>query len=82
MHQRVVTAEGTPVTSALVERLLQDAVAELATPAGRFDDAAEIFRTVTLEEEFPTFLTIAAYSRYLVDQPAVEPVETTEEVAA
>jgi len=81
MHQRVVTSEGTRVTRELVERLLQDAV---AGQAGRFADAAEIFRTVTLEEDFPTFLTIAAYSRYLVDPPRVEPVETNEraEVAA
>ncbi|CAN5382009.1 malate synthase A [soil metagenome] len=78
MHQRVVTAEGTSVTADLVERLLQDAVAEYSTPAGRFDDAAAIFRTVTLEEDFPTFLTIAAYSRYLIEQP----VESKEEEAA
>ena len=32
------------------------------------DDAAEVFRSVTLEEDFPTFLTITAYSRYLVDE--------------
>ena len=82
MHKRVVTAEGTAVTHDLVERLLQDAVAEFATPDSRFDDAAAIFRAVTLEEEFPTFLTIAAYSRYLVEAPLVEPVETTKEEAA
>ncbi|MEO8262480.1 MAG: malate synthase A [Pseudolysinimonas sp.] len=74
MHQRVVTAEGTPITRELVEGLLQQ---ELTAHAGtgRFDDAAKIFRTVTLEEEFPTFLTIAAYSRYLTDQPTMQKVE-------
>ncbi|MBX3099979.1 MAG: malate synthase A [Salinibacterium sp.] len=66
MHQRVITAEGTPVTHSLVEHEL---AAELASaPAdGRFAEAAEIFRAVTLEEDFPTFLTIAAYARYLVE---------------
>ena len=33
----------------------------------RFDDAAEVFRDVALREEFPTFLTLDAYSRYLVE---------------
>jgi len=39
-------------------------------PGTRFAEAEELFRAVTLEEEFPTFLTIAAYARYLVEQPA------------
>jgi malate synthase len=34
----------------------------------RFDDAAEIFREVSLREEFPAFLTLGAYSRFLVDE--------------
>jgi malate synthase len=68
MHQRVVTAEGTPVTHRLVERLLAEVLAEQPrTPGDRLDDAAEVFRSVTLEEDFPTFLTITAYTRYLVD---------------
>ncbi len=67
MHKRVVTAEGTAVTRDLVARLLQDAVAEFSTPGSQFEDAATIFHAVTLEDEFPTFLTIAAYSKYLVD---------------
>ena len=33
----------------------------------RFDDAAEVFREVALREEFPTFLTLGAYSRFLVE---------------
>ena len=70
IHQRVVTAEGTPVTAELVSSLLDSALA--SHPGGRFEDAAEIFRSVTLEEEFPTFLTIAAYSRYLIEAPAVD----------
>jgi malate synthase len=69
IRQGVVTAEGTRVTAALIEGLLQEVLAAqlAAHPGGRFADAAEIFRAVTLEEEFPTFLTIPAYTRYLVD---------------
>jgi len=37
------------------------------TDGDRFDDAAEVFRDVALREEFPTFLTIGAYSRFLVE---------------
>ena len=78
MHQRLVTAEGTRVDRALVESLL-DELMEVAPrwDADRFDEAAEIFRAVTLGEDFPTFLTIAAYSRYLV-----EPARELETVAA
>jgi len=63
MHQRVVTAEGTPITKELVEREL----ATIVDGRPEFNDASEIFRAVTLEEDFPTFLTITAYSRYLVE---------------
>jgi malate synthase len=37
------------------------------TEDDRVDDAADVFRQVTLEETFPTFLTISAYSQYLVE---------------
>jgi malate synthase len=70
MHQRVVTAEGTPITAAVIEQQLAAVLAD--NPGGRFADAAEVFRAVTLEEDFPTFLTITAYTRYLVE--AREPV--------
>ena len=33
----------------------------------RFDDAAAIFREVALGTEFPAFLTLPAYARYLVE---------------
>lgn len=68
MHQGIVTAEGTPITRELVERELAEVLAS-APADGRFSDAAEVFRAVTLEEDFPTFLTIIAYARYLVDTP-------------
>ena len=35
------------------------------TTGDRFDDALEVFRASALEPEFPTFLTVAAYARYL-----------------
>ena len=73
IHQRVETAEGHRITHALVERELEQVLATVErTPGDRFDAAAEVFRSVTLHEDFPTFLTITAYTRYLV--PKREPV--------
>jgi len=70
MHQRVVTAEGTAITHARVAAELEGVLATIdRAPGDRFDDAAAVFREVTLEEDFPTFLTLSAYSSYLVEQP-------------
>ncbi|MFP3787418.1 hypothetical protein SB769_40120, partial [Burkholderia sp. SIMBA_024] len=64
-----VTQEGTPITAEYVEGLITQVIASATRSAGdRFDDAAEIFREVALQEEFPTFLTLGAYSRFLVDE--------------
>jgi malate synthase len=63
----VVTREGTTITRDYVAGLL---AGELEThDGGRFDDAAQIFTEVTLQDSFPTFLTICAYSGYLVEIP-------------
>ncbi len=71
MHQGIVTQEGTPVTRELVERLLAETLAGATrSPGDKFDEAAEVFRLVTLGEDYPTFLTIPAYSRYLIDETA------------
>jgi malate synthase len=68
IHRGVVTEEGTEITHDYVSDLL---AAELARVAGtedaRFEDAAEIVRQVALGEDFPTFLTISAYSQHLID---------------
>ncbi len=85
IRQGVATTEGTRVTGELVERLLAAELEARRTPDGRFDDAAELVRSLTLGEEFPTFLTIEAYSRFLVEPEvdaalaalATGPVQTT-----
>jgi malate synthase len=62
-----VTTEGTPVTRDSVEQLLADVVAaQPRTPGDRFDEAAQLFREVTLGESFPTFLTVPGYVDHLV----------------
>jgi malate synthase len=68
IHQDRTTEDGTAITPEYVEGLIRDVVAQATRSAGdRFEDAAEIFREVALREEFPAFLTLGAYSRYLTE---------------
>jgi malate synthase len=85
IENRIITDEGTTVDRALVSHVLEEERARLSAQAhaagldSRFDNAAELLREVSLGEEFPTFLTIPAYARFLVDEPRVE--ERAEELA-
>ena len=66
IHQDRSTADGTRITREYVEGLLGEVIAEATRFDGdRFDDAAEVFREVALREEFPAFLTLPAYAKYL-----------------
>ncbi|HZU92071.1 MAG TPA: malate synthase A [Microbacterium sp.] len=68
IHQDRTTEDGTAITPEYVEGLIRDVLAQATRSAGdRFEDAAEIFREVALREEFPAFLTLGAYSRYLTE---------------
>jgi malate synthase len=68
IHQDRTTEDGTPITRDYVEALIGQVLGEAERRAGdRFDDAAEIFREVALGHDFPAFLTLPAYSRFLVD---------------
>jgi malate synthase len=61
-----VTAEGTRIDQTSIVRIMAAAVAELPRFEGdRFDDAISVFRSVALEPEFPTFLTVGAYARFM-----------------
>lgn len=68
IHQDRTTEDATPITRDYVEGLIADVLGEVdRRPGDRFADAAEVFRDVALRDEFPAFLTLTAYSRYLVD---------------
>ncbi|MCB1274384.1 MAG: malate synthase A [Leucobacter sp.] len=68
IHQDQATAEGHRITADWVRELVSEAVDGFARFDGdRFEDAVELFAEVALAEHFPTFLTVPAYSRYLVD---------------
>ncbi|WP_374200460.1 malate synthase A [Microbacterium sp. CFH 31415] len=68
IHQDRSTEDGTPITRDYVERLIAQVLGEVERRDGdRFDDAAEVFREVALGTEFPAFLTLPAYARFLVE---------------
>jgi len=68
------TDNGVPITRERVEALLAEIVDDLPrTPGNRVDDAAHVFRAVALAEDFPTFLTIGAYSQFLVGSEVDQP---------
>ena len=61
-------ADGRRVTRALVEKLIPETLAKIRDlvgaeryDRGRFPLAADLFRRVSVEEELPDFLTLAAY---------------------
>ena len=67
VHQGTTTAEGTVIDAPVVRQVLADVLADVERREGdRFDDAAALFGEVALAEDFPTFLTIPAYTRHLV----------------
>lgn len=68
IQQGQVTADGTPVTREWVSGLVEEFIDGLDRTAGdRFDDAVAVFQEVALQDTFANFLTVPAYSRYLVE---------------
>lgn len=68
IHQDRATEDGTRITREYVEGIIEEVLASSDRHDGdRFDDAAEVFREVALGADFPAFLTLPAYSRFLVD---------------
>ena len=69
IHQGVVTAEGTRIDADRVGAVLLAVLSDLPRAEGdRYDDAADLFRQVALAEDFPTFLTVPAYTQFLVEE--------------
>jgi malate synthase len=68
IHSHAIIENGDIITREWVEDLLDEEFARLERFDGdRFADARAIFEEVTLAEEFPTFLTIPAYARFLTE---------------
>ena len=66
IHSSAVTDEGEIVTPHWVQELMEEEFAKLERFDGdRFEDALELFEEVACGEQFPTFLTVPAYARFL-----------------
>jgi malate synthase len=68
IHNGVRLSDGTAVTAELVGRIEDEELAKIRAALGdqawagsRFDDARKLFERVALADEFPDFLTTAAY---------------------
>ena len=70
IHSQAITEHGDIITREWVEDMLDEEYARLQRTHGDlFADARAIFEEVTLAEEFPAFLTIPAYARFLTEAP-------------
>ncbi|WP_028265769.1 malate synthase A [Arthrobacter sp. MA-N2] len=68
IYSHAITDTGELITREWINDLLDEEFARLERfDDDRFNDARSIFEEVTLAEEFPTFLTIPAYARYLTE---------------
>lgn len=80
IYARAITDHGEIITHHWIEELLDEEFARLERFDGdRFEDARDIFEEVTLAREFPSFLTLPAYARYLTE---AREKATVEELAA
>ncbi|WP_143338232.1 malate synthase A [Demequina sp. NBRC 110054] len=72
IRYRVVTAEGTVVTRAMVEGVLASELETMPRQGDdRFDDAAALLREVAFAEHLPAFLTVPAGLDYLAERMPV-----------
>ncbi|WP_077489397.1 malate synthase A [Sinomonas mesophila] len=73
VYSRAITDQGEIVTRHWVEEILDEEFARLERFDGdRFRDARELFEECALGSEFPTFLTMPAYARYLCETAGKE----------
>jgi malate synthase len=80
MYASAITDHGEIITHHWIEALLDEEFARLERFDGdRFEDARDIFEEVTLSQDFPSFLTLPAYARYLTE---AREKATQEELAA
>ncbi|WP_394251218.1 malate synthase A [Arthrobacter pityocampae] len=69
IYTGALTDDGEVITRERVTDLLDEEFDALARFDGdRFDEAREVFEEVALGTEFPAFLTVTAYSKYLRDE--------------
>ncbi|PPB48199.1 malate synthase A [Arthrobacter pityocampae] len=75
IYTGALTDDGEVITRERVADLLDEEFDTLARFDGdRFDEAREVFEEVALGTEFPAFLTVTAYSKYLRDERSLAAV--------
>ncbi|MFL4475042.1 malate synthase A [Paeniglutamicibacter sp. MACA_103] len=73
IQQAAITDTGELVSRAWVEAMTEEEFEKLSRFEGdRFEDAREIFEACALREDFPTFLTVQAYNRFLREAKSLE----------
>jgi malate synthase len=83
IHSQAITDQGELISFDWVQEMLEEEFDKMPRFDGdRFDDALDIFAAVAMGEEFPTFLTLSAYSNYLHETPERESIRTAQLVAA
>ncbi|RKW69966.1 malate synthase A [Galactobacter caseinivorans] len=69
LHHKAITDTGEVISQEWVEHLVEEEFDRLARFDGdRYVDAREIFEASAMRDDFPTFITLPAYDRYLTDQ--------------
>jgi malate synthase len=63
IHHGTADETGRPITLARVRAWLDAEVAARSAAAGRWQDAAQLLDALIATEEFPEFLTLAAYKK-------------------
>jgi malate synthase len=73
IQQAAITDTGELVSRSWVEAMTEEEFEKLSRFEGdRFEDAREIFEACALREDFPTFLTVQAYNRFLREAKSLE----------
>ncbi|ASN40642.1 MAG: malate synthase A [Paeniglutamicibacter terrestris] len=73
IQQAAITDTGELISRSWVEDMTEEEFEKLSRFEGdRFEDAREIFEACALREDFPTFLTVQAYNRYLREAKSLE----------
>ena len=80
IRNSATTVEGTLITREYVRELGETVVRELRAQHGRgvdrLTDAMQVFTDSALAEDYPTFITVGAYCRFLVERgPHLPPID-------
>lgn len=72
IHQNATTIEGVSVTRMYIEEVLGEVLGTIERAEhDRFDDATLLVRELALGEDFPAFLTLPAYERFLASESMI-----------